>query len=134
MFAPEWKTYEAPPRTYDSKLTSFGFYMNYKKGILRDLRNEGNFSKEIDISGTPWVLVGLQSDITYGSEYVRYLYALDLLLKERLTLEPTLPSYHYTKIPSKLYGLERYIVMGDDPETGLPYRMDHFESEDLFIA
>ena len=129
-FSDDWATYKRPPRSYDNQIFDFSFYLNYKKGILRDIRNDDNFYKEAAKSGTPWILVGVASNnaIMNRPEH------LDSFLQDDLEVKKELPSYTYVKIPEIQYGLERYIVPGNDPKTGKPYRFENSESDDLFIA
>ena len=129
-FAKEWGDYQAPPRTYDSKITSMGFYMNHNTGKIRDTRNDGDFYEEENQPASPWVLVGIESN----NEIMNRPDFLDTFLNRDLEEKPELPSYHYVKISETLYGLQRYIVPGTDPKTGKPYRFENFESDDLFIA
>ncbi|MDO4640655.1 MAG: hypothetical protein Q4A84_02985 [Neisseria sp.] len=130
MFAEEWKTYKAPPRTYASELDGFGFELNYEKGITRDIRDDKDFYAEQKISGKPWVLVGVERN----NDYVQHNNFLDDTLADDLKAKPTLPDYVYVRIPETQYGLERYVVPGKNPKTGQPWRLENSDSKDLFIG
>lgn len=128
--ADAWENYKAPKRTYDSQLTSMGFYMNYQKGKLRDLRNDGNFYDEIKVSGTPWVLVGIKNN----NEYMNTPEFMNKILERDLEVKPKLPDYNFIKTSEVEYGLQKYIVPGNNPKTGKPWWLENSDSGDLFVA
>lgn len=129
-FSPEMATYKRPPRSYDNQLTGFGFYMNYKKGVPRDLRNDGKFYDEIKVSGTPWVLVGVDSN----NEYMNTPEFMNKILERDLEVKPKLPDYNFIKTSEVEYGLQKYIVPGNNPKTGKPWWLENSDSGDLFVA
>ena len=132
-FSKDWETYKAPPRTYDSVLTGFDFYLNYETGVIRDIRHDDGFYDELKASGRPWVLVGVGNNLNPMDAPLPDKF--DRLLATRL--ETTNPPYRrYVRLPDgDLYGLEQYRVLGINPETGIPYRNEPGNNEDdIFIS
>lgn len=129
-FSRKWEEYKAPPRTYDSELMGFGFYLNYEKGVTRDIRRDAGFYDELKVSGKPWVLVGVETDLLPGEKGQETFHRLLSLRLE----EDNEPFERYVRQADKPYGLELYQVLGNDPRTGKPYREESSFSDDLFIA
>jgi hypothetical protein len=132
-FSKDWETYKAPPRTYDSVLTGFDFYLNYETGVIRDIRHDDGFYDELRASGRPWVLVGVGNNLNPMDASLPDKF--DRLLATRLrTTNP--PYRRYVRLPDgDLYGLEQYRVLGINPETGIPYRNEPGNNEDdIFIS
>ena len=130
-FSKDWETYKAPPRTYDSVLTGFDFYLNYETGVIRDIRHDDGFYDELRASGRPWVLVGVGNNLNPMDAPLPDKF--DRLLATRL--ETTNPPYRrYVRLKGEdFYGLEQYRVLGINPKTGLSYRNDP-NRDDIFIS
>jgi len=133
-FSKDWETYKAPPRTYDSVLFGFGFYLNYEKGVIRDIRHDEGFYDEMRKEDKPWVLVGVHSNLEpLDKSLTRWDDFVAMKLRESDN-----PYDQYVRLPEKEYGLEKYIVQGSDPETGIPYREKvgkyGLGKEDIFVA
>lgn len=130
-FSKDWATYEAPERTYDSQLKSFGFYMHYLESRPRDLRTDNNFYEELKQPASPWVLVGVRANNDIMSR-PRFWTSF---LEDDLKVKPDLPGLTYIKIPEVQYGLQRYVVPDKNPETGEPWQFGHLgRGDDLFVA
>ena len=130
-FSKDWETYKAPPRTYDSVLFDFDFYLNYETGVIRDIRHDDGFYDELKVSGTPWIFVGVGNNLHPLDKTPDQ---FDRLLATRLrTTNP--PYRRYVRLPDEdLYGVEQYRVLGINPETGLLYRNEPGNNEDdIFI-
>lgn len=131
FFSEKWKDYEAPPRTYDSQLVDFGFDMDYKKGVIRDIRFDNHYDEEAKQPATSWVSVGVQSnnDIMSRPEH------LNVSLEEDLKFKPDFLAGNYVKIPEIQYGLQQYVVPDKNPETGEPLDFGYLpKGDDLFVA
>ena len=128
-FSKDWKTYKAPPRTYDSVLFGFGFYLNYETGVIRDIRHDEGFYDELKVSGTPWVLVGVHSNLEPLDKNPEN---INRRLKWNLEGNNTVLR-RYVRYSESPYGLdEQYrILEGTDPATGKSYRED---ADDIFVS
>ena len=133
-FSKDWETYKAPPRTYDSVLAGFDFYLNYETGVIRDIRHDDGFYDELKASDTPWVFVGVGNNLdSLDKSPTRWDDFVAMKLRES-----DQPHDQYVRVPEKEYGLEKYIVKGSDPETSIPYRERvgkyGLGKEDIFVA
>lgn len=121
----------APKRTYESKISSFGFDVRYTDGALYD-GIVGKFADEYEVQknlpDSPWVSVGVNSgDRYYGSG------GIDRIGKGTINAGPNRhPTSIYTKLSDTLYGLDVYASPGIDPKTNTPWREDR-DAEDVFI-
>ncbi len=105
-FAPEWETYKAPPRNYQSKMKRFSFELNFETGEIRDDRFTDSLAldKQRKQSGHPWVSVG----VTNGVDFLHRKDLFDRYLQNDLDVKPIRPEDTYHKTDRTLYGLEVY--------------------------
>ena len=131
---PDWgESFEGavPERTYDSKISSFGFDVRYTDGALYD-GVVGKFTDEYEaqknLSDSPWVSVGVNS----GNRYLDT-NGIDRIANGKIDARPDRhPTSIYTKLPETQFGLEVYASPGIDPKTNTPWREDRY-AEDVFI-
>ncbi|MDO4230472.1 MAG: hypothetical protein Q4C98_11710, partial [Capnocytophaga sp.] len=90
------------------------------------------FYDEMKISGTPWILVGIDNNFTSQQ---RSKDILSRFVKDRYLTEVTYRPANYQKQADSKYGLEHYIVPLKDPKTDVPYDFGHLDDHlhDLFI-
>ena len=131
---PDWgEDFKAavPKRTYESKISSFGFDVRYTDGALYD-GVVGKFADEYEaqknLPDSPWVSVGVNSgDRYYGSG------GIDRIGKGTINARPDEhPVYIYKKLAETQFGLEVYAPPGIDPKTNTPWREDR-DAKDIFI-
>lgn len=120
-----------PMRSYESKISSFGFDVRYTDGALYDgivgkLADE--YEAQKNLADSPWVSVGVNSgDRYYGSG------GIDRIGQGTINASPDEhPVYTYKKLPETQFGLEVYASPGIDPKTNTPWREDR-DAEDVFI-
>lgn len=134
-FSRDWEGYKAPKRTYDSVIHSFGFYLNYEKSKLRDVRNDGGlaFYDEESAPNSPWVLVGIDNNIAPLQKDDDVFDSLinDRYFKQWSNLYPNI----YLRQPENQYGLEHYVLPLKDPKTGVAYNFGYSQAHerDLFF-
>ncbi len=131
-FSREWETYKSPPRNYESKLSGFGMDLNMETGELFNAHTMSwrKFYDEKGIPNSPWIRVSIRNADLFDDGLDTY---LDKKLEENIRFKPKEAAYRaYVKTESKnSYGLEYYIVPGNDDRTGKSYRED---VKDLFIG
>lgn len=120
-----------PERTYESKISSFGFDVRYTDGALYD-GIVGKWSDEYEaqknLSDSPWVSVGVNS----GSRYLDT-NGIDRIANGRINARPDRhPVFTYAKLPETQFGLEVYAPPGIDPKTNTPWR-EARSAKDVFI-
>lgn len=120
-----------PKRTYESKISSFGFDVRYTDGALYDGivgKVAEEYEAQKNLSDSPWVSVGVNSgDRYYGSG------GIDRIGQGTIKARPNRhPTSIYTKLSDTLYGLEVYAPPEIDPNTNTPWREDR-DAEDVFI-
>ncbi len=119
---------EKPVRTYQSKLSSFGFYVHYPDMVglsTPELRQE---KKKESIYTTMWLSVGINAGEIYPGNG-----SLDRLAQARVdTPNDILKFANYELLPNKEYDLNVYVAKGIDPKTNQPYR-EHDSAEDVFV-
>ena len=131
---PDWgEDFEGavPDRTYESKISSFGFDVRYTDGALYDgivgkLSDE--YEAQKNLSDSPWVSVGVNSgDRYYGSG------GIDRIGQGTINAMPDEhPVYTYAKLADTQFGLEVYAPPGIDPKTNTTWREDE-DAKDIFI-
>ena len=125
--AEKWKTFKSPQRTFDSKITSFGFEVRYPDMQTKE-SNEG-FQDWRQQSSHPsdsmWLGVSIQSGERYGGNG-----RLDYLIKRTQTPNEKYEWFNYEKLSDRPYGLTHYAVKGINPKTGTAYRDD---SNDIYF-
>ncbi len=106
-FAPEWETYKAPPRNYQSKMKDFSFELNFETGEIRDDRFTDSLAldKQRKQSGHPWVSVGITNGVDASLKERKDF--LDGYLQDDLEGK-SIPANIYHKTDQTLYGLEVY--------------------------
>ena len=120
-----------PKRTYESKISSFGFDVRYTDGALYDgivgkLSDE--YEAQKNLSESPWVSVGVNSGNRYHGRG-----AVHRIGDGRIDAMPDEhPVFTYAKLPESQFGLEVYAPPGVDPKTNTPWREDR-DAEDVFI-
>lgn len=111
----------APERTFESKLRSFGIDIRMtdmrcqESSELRENRRQQFLKQE-----SPWISIGVNA----GSIYPK-LGAMAVDRQARIVIDsiakPTEFWFsNYERLPSKVYGLDAYVVAGLDPHTGKP--------------
>ena len=133
------RTYNPLTRSYQSIITSFGFYFFNSDAQLLDnndpaLRERDDKDWGIDGTKSDRVGVHISFNPTLPPKYKN----LDRMLaadidKEQLSVPS--PNYlgFYEKTSEQLYGLEVYANPGIDQKTGRPWRENKFSS-DIFIG
>ena len=131
---PDWgEDFEGavPKRTYESKISSFGFDVRYTDGALYDGvvgKVSDEYEAQKNLSDSPWVSVGVNSgNRYYGSG------GIDRIGQGTINARPDEhPVYTYAKLPNTQFGLEVYAPPGIDPKNNTPWREDR-DAEDVFI-
>lgn len=128
-FAKEWKTYNPPPRTYQSKLKDIWVYFNVDTGQVRDWRSMevSKFGEERNMSGTPWVSASMQTN----NAHMNTPEFLDNFLKQALKVKPIRPEDTYVKTSKNQYDLSVYEPLN---RQGQERTDGAFFTDDLFIA
>ena len=133
------RTYNPPTRSYQSVITSFGFYFFNSEAQLLD-NNDPTLRERDD---KDWGIDGTKSDrvgvhISFNPTLPPKYKNLDRMLaadidKEQLSVPS--PNYlgFYEKTSEQLYGLEVYANPGIDQKSGRPWRENEFSS-DIFIG
>ena len=131
---PDWgEDFEGaiPKRTYESKISSFGFDVRYTDGALYDGvvgKVSDEYEAQKNLSDSPWVSVSVHSGNRYHGKG-----AVHRIGDGTINAMPDEhPVYTYTKLPDTLYGLEVYAPPGINPDTNTPWREDR-DAEDVFI-
>ena len=126
--AEKWKTFKFPQRTFDSKITSFGFQIRFPDGAVpsTDVLYADSIEQNRNIYKTMWLNVGVNS----GSNFVQN--GLNNMAKSYQTPDTHFPLNNYRRLAQKEYGLTVYAVKGIDPETQKPYREDQY-AKDIFM-
>ena len=131
---PDWgESFEGavPERTYDSKISSFGFDVRYTDGAIYDGivgKYADEYEAQKNLSDSPWVSVGVNSGNRYYGTG-----GIDRIGKGTINARPNeIPVYTYEKLPETQFGLEVYASPGIDPKTNTPWREDRY-AEDVFI-
>lgn len=142
--SPAWdpeklRAYNPPTRSYQSIITSFGFYFFNSDAQLLDnndpaLRERDDKDWGIDGSTRDKVGVHIIFDPQHPPKYKN----LDSQLARRMDkarVEPPYPDHanYFEKTAETLYGLEVYINPGINPKTGKPWR-EHEDAKDLFVG
>lgn len=119
-----------PERTFDSTLRSFGMDVRFPdmKGLENwEMREE---KRQIPLSEDPWLYVGISSGERYpGDGFLDRLSSV-LLDVNHFSREHWWNNHH--RQPEDAYGLEVYVVMGNDPRTGKPAR-DSDSTNDYYL-
>ena len=133
------RTYNPPTRSYQSVITSFGFYFFNSDAQLLD--NNDPALRERD--DKDWGIDGSTSDkvgvhITFDPQHPPKYKNLDSWLARRMDkarIEPPYPNHsdYFERTAETLYGLEVYINPGIDSKTGKPWR-EHENAQDLFVG
>ncbi|ENU79054.1 hypothetical protein F975_03024 [Acinetobacter sp. ANC 3789] len=109
--------YKAPPRTFDSVITSFGVEMKYTTGLIFIAYHAGpkesreQYYAERDLLNNDWVTIGVNSGIRYHPDLTA-LFINSTLGKNVRSKENIINTdYVYIYIPTytKEFGLEKYI-------------------------
>ena len=117
-------------RTFDSRLESFGMDVRFPdmKGLV-DWRTRQEKRRE-PLHESNWLSVGVSAGkYYYGDE------ALNRLARVVLKPDEYPRDYwrdNYIKLPENEYGLEAYMVTGNNPNTGKPAR-DNFYPADIYL-
>lgn len=126
------KTYNPPPRTYDSIIESFGFDMRYTDGLIREVYHKAPpysneaFHAEYNLADSPWIRIRVGAGKSYEA-------GLKNSLKYILKVYPeTLPFNTYKRLPETFYGLQIYAPLGIDPKTGVAWRK-HKDAKDIYV-
>lgn len=120
-----------PKRTYESKISSFGFDVRYTDGALYDGivgKVAEEYEAQKNLADSPWVSVSVHSGNRYHGEGTVHSIG-DGTIRAEFT---ELPVYRYEKLPKQHYGLEVYAPPGIDPKTNTLWREDR-HAEDVFI-
>ncbi|WP_084085114.1 hypothetical protein [Cupriavidus sp. USMAA2-4] len=130
-----------PPRTYQSRLSSFGFMVRFpdmagrsSPELWKDYENYSDpYWKGYYDSISPWIDVGLSSGERYpGDGFLEYAVDAKLRFDAERDGYPALAVKNYAEVPGLEHGLTVYAPPGTDPKTGKPYRQDDY-AEDLFV-
>lgn len=126
--AEKWKTFKFPERTYDSKITSFGFDIRFPDGAVpsTEILSKDRFEQNKNSRTTMWMSVSLLS----GTYFIPA--GLNNRTKQYQTPDLRFPIDNYERLLKPEYGLTVYIVKGIDPVTQQPYRKDPY-AKDVFI-
>ncbi len=132
-FSREWETYKSPPRNYESKLNGFRFDLNMETGTVFNpfTMSWRKFYDESAMPNKPWVSVSIRNAALFDDGLSTY---LDKRLARNLEVKLGLEHLNFVYSGEKRYGLERYVVPGNDPKTGKPWREESMVSEDVFIG
>lgn len=131
-FSDEYGSYKYPEPSYENQLSVFGFDLDYAKGRVRDVRNEGNFYEEERQSGTSWVSVSVHNN-THPLDKAadRYDKFLNQWYFRKVDYYPD-----YRRRADKPYGLEAYYRPRINEKTGKPYEETQYPDsgwDDLFL-
>ena len=131
---PDWgESFEGavPERTYDSKISSFGFDVRYTDGAIYDGivgKYADEYEAQKNLSDSPWVSVGVNSGNRYYGTG-----GIDRIGQGTINAMPDEhPVFTYAKLPDTQFGLEVYAPPGVDPKTNTPWR-DARSAKDIFI-
>lgn len=126
--AEKWKTFKFPERTYDSKITSFGFDIRFPDGAVpsTEILSKDRFEQNKNIRKTMWMSVGVNS----GNIFYRD--GLNNMAKHVQYPNLNYPFDNYERLLKSEYGLTVYALKGVDPMTGNPYRKDR-NAKDVFL-
>lgn len=116
-----------PERTYQSKLTSFGYYTRFPDMAGRSSPAMWKDIESYSSGVTPWISVGVNTGSSYPGDgfldrragYIGK--SADIIKHEK-----------YEQLPGQEHGLTVYAAAGVDPRTNTPYREDTF-AHDLFL-
>lgn len=117
-----------PVRTAESRLRSFGMDVRFPdmKGLENaQLREE---KRRLRLKDDPWLHVGIIAGDRYSGDGFMDRWAHG-------TLSPVNRKYWwatYERLPADAYGLEAYVVPGNDPRDGRPAR-ESDDTDDIFI-
>lgn len=127
------KTYNPPPRTYDSIIESFGFDMRYTDGLIREVYHKAPpysneaFHAEYNLADSPWIRIRV------GAGFRHYYKNMNVALDNTLKTYPnSLPFHIYKKLPETFYGLQIYAPPSIDTKTGIAWR-EHKDASDMFV-
>ena len=131
-FSDEYGSYKYPEPSYENQLSVFGFDLDYAKGRVRDVRNEGNFYEEERQSGTSWVSVSVHNN-THPLDKAadRYDKFLNQWYFRKVDYYPD-----YRRRADKPYGLEAYYRPRINEKTGKHYEETQYPDsgwDDLFL-
>ena len=131
-FSDEYGSYKYPEPSYENQLSAFGFDLDYAKGKVRDVRNEGNFYEEERQSGTSWILAAVHNN-THPLDKAadRYDKFLNQWYFRKVDYYPD-----YRRRADKPYGLEAYYRPRINEKTGKPYEETQYPDsgwDDLFL-
>lgn len=131
---PDWgESFEGavPERTYDSKISSFGFDVRYTDGALYDGivgKYADEYEAQKNLSDSPWVSVSVHSGDRYHGKG-----AVNRIGDGTINAMPDEhPVYTYAKLPNTQFGLKVYTPPGIDPKTNTPWRNAR-SAKDIFI-
>lgn len=126
---PDWgenRQGDTPIRTYQSKISSFGFDIRYTDGVFSEQSNE--YDQQKNLPHSPWVSVGINSSNRYyGAGGINRL--AEATINPNYEVEP---NHIYERLPKLQYGLEVYAPPGIDLVTNKPWR-ENLYAEDIFI-
>ncbi|AOY94959.1 hypothetical protein BKK79_24235 [Cupriavidus sp. USMAA2-4] len=130
-----------PPRTYQSRLSSFGFMVRFpdmagrsSPELWKDYENYGDpyWTGYYD-SISPWIDVGLSSGERYpGDGFLERAVSAKLRFNAEREGYPALATMNFAEVPGLEHGLTVYASPGTDSNTGKPYRQDDY-AKDLFV-
>lgn len=133
-----------PERTYQSKLSSFGFKVRFPDmaGLSspemwkdHDQYKDPYWKDYYDPikSISPWIRVGFRSGAIYpGDGFLEYWVNATLAFNAEREGYAALSHKNYAKLPKTEHGLTVYAPPGIDPKTHKPYREDD-DAQDLFV-
>ena len=131
---PDWgEDFEGavPKRTYESKISSFGFDVRYTDGALYDGvvgKVSDEYEAQKNLSDSPWVSVSVHSGNRYHGKG-----AVHRIGDGTINAMPDEhPVYTYAKLSETQFGLEVYAPPGIDPKTNTPWRNAR-SAKDIFI-
>lgn len=127
VFSKEYKDFKAPIRTYDSKISSFGFDIRYPDGALPSTEElmMDQFQQNKNVHTTMWLRAGINAGSTYGIDGQLDYSAKDIM-KGPYWFET------YERLPKDQFGLMVYALKGIDPKTQLPFKQGLY-AKDVFI-
>ena len=124
----KWKTFKFPQRTFDSKITSFGFKIRFPDGAVpsTDALLLDSIEQNKNIYKTMWMSVGINSGNIF------YQNGLNDIAKHVQNPDLRSPFDNYERLLKNEYGLKVYALKGVNPMTNQPYRKDS-NAKDIFL-
>ncbi|MFY3386299.1 hypothetical protein ACOQFS_19385 [Paracidovorax sp. MALMAid1276] len=121
-----------PVRTKESKLMSFGFDVRYPDMVGKDTSERREDYRNRKLRTTTWIRVGLGSGEIYNGPGVINRRTKNALAR-KLDPNQKSPWERYEKLGRNEYGLDVYVLKGNNPADGVPYRESR-NAKDIFVG